>query len=148
MRKKIKVGVVGLGSFGNDFMALFVGHPDIGEVVLCDRIEDRIAATKAAHGLTRSYTDYDEMLKQKDIDCVAIFTQRHLHAPMVLKALEAGKHVYSAVPIACSIEEIRQIIEKVKETRLVYMMGETCYYFEFSPISVKRQDGFSNIQAA
>ena len=129
MRKKIKVGVVGLGNFGNDFMALFVGHPDIEEVVLCDRIEERIAATKAAHGLTRSYTDYDEMLKQKDIDCVAIFTQRHLHAPMVLKALEAGKHVYSAVPIACSIEEIRQIIEKVKETRLVYMMGETCYYF-------------------
>ena len=122
VRKKIKVGVVGLGNFGNDFMALFVGHPDIEEVVLCDRIEERIAVTKAAHGLTRSYIDYDEMLKQKDIDCVAIFTQRHLHAPMVLKALEAGKHVYSAVPIACSIEEIEQIIEKVKETRLVYMM--------------------------
>ena len=33
MRKKIKVGVVGLGNFGNDFMALFVGHPDIEEVI-------------------------------------------------------------------------------------------------------------------
>ena len=51
MRKKIKVGVVGLGNFGNDFMSLFVGHPDIEEVVLCDRIEDRINVTKAAQGI-------------------------------------------------------------------------------------------------
>ena len=130
MRKKIKIGVVGLGNFGNDFMALFVGHPDVAEVAVCDRIEERIEATKAAHGLTRSYTDYDEMLKAKDIDCVAIFTQRHLHAPMVLKALEAGKHVYSAVPIACSIEEIRQIIEIIKSYDYLDRVTFISFYYE------------------
>jgi hypothetical protein len=82
------------------------------------------------HNIKRAFSSYEEMLdKVPELDAVAIFTQRHLHGPMVLQALDAGKHVYSAVPIACTIEEIEQIVEKVKQTRLVYMMGETCYYY-------------------
>ena len=63
------------------------------------------------------------------MNCVGIFTQRHLHGPMVIKALKAGKHVYSAVPIGCTIDEIKEIVQLVKETKLVYMMAETCYYY-------------------
>ena len=44
------------------------------------------------------------------------------------QALEAGKHVYSAVPMAITVEEIAAIIEAVQETGLTYMMGETSYY--------------------
>ena len=43
-------------------------------------------------------------------------------------ALKAGKHVYSAVPMAVSEEEIREIVDLVSSTGLVYMMGETSYY--------------------
>lgn len=64
-----------------------------------------------------------------DVDCIGIFTQRHLHGPMVVKALKQGKNVYSAVPIGCTIEEIQEIINIVKDTRQIYMMGETCYYY-------------------
>ena len=45
-----------------------------------------------------------------------------------MQALRAGKHVYSAVPMAISEEEIAEIIEAVRETGLTYMMGETSYY--------------------
>lgn len=127
--KKIKVGVVGLGNFSGDFIDLFNTHPDVAEVAVCDLLPERIKETCERWGVTRSFSSFDEMIAAPDIDCVAIFTQRHLHGPMVLKALDAGKHVYSAVPIACTVEEIEKIIEKVKETRLVYMMGETCYYY-------------------
>ena len=40
------------------------------------------------------------------LDAVAIFTQRWTHGPLVLQALRAGKHVYSAVPMAISEDEI------------------------------------------
>ncbi len=55
-------------------------------------------------------------------------TQRWSHGELALKALEAGKNVYSAVPMAISAEEIAAIVAKVEETGLIYMMGETSYY--------------------
>ena len=51
------------------------------------------------------------MLASPEIDAVAIFTQRWTHGPLVVQALRAGKHVYSAVPMAISAEEIGAIIE-------------------------------------
>ena len=127
---KIRIGIVGAGQFSDNFIRLFKAHPDVEEVALADLDNEKLAAKQEKHGLTRVYHSLDEMLKEgKDLNCIGIFTQRHLHGPMVLQALDAGKHVYSAVPIACTIEEIEQIVEKVKQTRLVYMMGETCYYY-------------------
>jgi len=127
---KIRIGIVGAGSFSDDFIRLFLLHPDVEKVAVADLDPERRKASAEKHGVTELYSSLDEMLKEsKDLNCIGIFTQRHLHGPMVLQALEAGKHVFSAVPIACTIEEIEKIVEKVKETRLVYMMGETCYYF-------------------
>jgi predicted dehydrogenase len=50
------------------------------------------------------------------------------HAPMSLKALDAGKHVMCTVPMATTVDECRQIVEKVGETGLKYMMAETVVY--------------------
>ena len=47
---------------------------------------------------------------------------------MVIESLKAGKHVYSSVPCATSIDEIIEIEKLVRETRLTYSMGETGYY--------------------
>ena len=126
----IKIGVVGAGIFSGDFIRLFKLHPDVEEVVIADVVPERVKDAMTRHGLKRGYLGLDEMLAEApDIDSVALFTQRHLHGPMVIKALEAGKNVYSAVPIACEIDEIGEIIETVKKTGKVYMMGETCYYY-------------------
>jgi predicted dehydrogenase len=59
---------------------------------------------------------------------VAIFTQRWLHGPQAVQALRAGKHVYSAVPAAFTLEELGALVSAVEETGLVYMLGETSYY--------------------
>lgn len=69
-----------------------------------------------------------EALLASDVDAVAIFTQRWTHGPLVVQALQAGKHVYSAVPMAVELTEIEQIIAEVERTGLTYMMGETSYY--------------------
>lgn len=126
----IKIGVVGLGFFSDDFIRLFNLHPDVDEVAVADIVPERVKEKMAKYNLKRGFLGLDEMLAEApDIDSIAIFTQRHLHGPMVEKALLAGKNVYSAVPIACEIEEIEKIIETVKKTGKTYMMGETCYYY-------------------
>ena len=71
---------------------------------------------------------------------MAIFTQRHLHGPLVKAALEAGKDVYSAVPMGVSVEECREIVETVKKTGKTYMMGETCIYYPCSMYCKQRYE--------
>jgi predicted dehydrogenase len=125
------IGVVGAGQFAPSFIPLFQAHPDVDEVRLTDVHPERTAELAKRFGLTTTYASYDEMLAS-DLDAVAIFTQRWTHGPLVLQGLQAGKHVYSSVPMAIAVDEIAAIIDAVKGTGQTYMMGETSYYYPSS----------------
>src|SRR3954469_23868894 len=130
-RMGISIGVVGAGQFAPSFLRLWSAHPDVSEVRLTDVIPERAAEMAAKQGVSLTYQSFEEMLAS-DVDAVAIFTQRWLHGEMAIKALEAGKHVYSTVPMAIEADQIARIIELVKETGLTYMMGETSFYYPSS----------------
>ncbi|MEO3941848.1 Gfo/Idh/MocA family oxidoreductase [Paenarthrobacter nicotinovorans] len=121
------IGVVGVGQFGSQFAHLFKLHPGVSAVYAVDELPERATAAQERWGLDGVKGSFEELL-ESDVDAVAIFTQRWTHGPLVERALRAGKHVYSAVPMAVSEEEIARIIEAVRETKLVYAMGETSYY--------------------
>lgn len=122
------LGMVGAGQFSAHFASLFHLHPGIDAVYATDIVDGRAAQLVADLGLAGTYPDFDAMLADPQLDAVAIFTQRWTHGPLVVRALNAGKHVYSAVPMAVSREELAAIIEIVEATGLTYMMGETSQY--------------------
>jgi predicted dehydrogenase len=122
-----KTGILGLGYFGRHFVELFQKHPYSGGVALCERRRDVLEETAREHGVANAFTDFEEMLKT-DIDAVAIFTQRWSHAPLAIRALKAGKHVYSAVPAGVTVEELDELVKTVEETGLTYALGETSFY--------------------
>ena len=121
------IGIVGAGQFGGQFAHLFNLHPGVSSVYVVDQLPERAAGAADQLGLAGVLRDFDELLAS-DVDAVGIFTQRWTHGPLVERALRAGKHVYSAVPMAVTEEEISRIIDAVRETGNVYMMGETSYY--------------------
>ncbi|BCW20402.1 oxidoreductase [Arthrobacter sp. NtRootA9] len=121
------IGIVGAGQFGGQFAHLFNLHPGVKEVYVVDERPERAAEATERYHLAGTMPDFEALLAS-DVDAVAIFTQRWTHGPLVQQALRAGKHVYSAVPMAVSEEEIAGIIDAVRDTGLVYMMGETSYY--------------------
>jgi predicted dehydrogenase len=121
------IGIVGAGQFGSQFAHLFNLHPGVKEVYVVDERAERAAGAVERYDLAGVKPDFEALLAS-DVDAVAIFTQRWTHGPLVEQALRAGKHVYSAVPMAVTEEEIARIIEAVRATGLVYMMGETSYY--------------------
>ncbi|GAP60463.1 glycosyl hydrolase family 109 protein 2 [Arthrobacter sp. Hiyo1] len=121
------MGVLGLGQFGGQFAHLFKLHPGVSAVYAVDELPERASKAVEQLGLDGTMGSFDELLAS-DVDAVAIFTQRWTHGPLVIKALRAGKHVYSAVPMAISEEQIAGIIDAVRETKLVYAMGETSFY--------------------
>ena len=127
--KPIKIAVIGAGQFSQCFVPLYQAHPLVSEVSLCDIDPERLRSEAARLGVARTFSTFEEVLRAPDIDAVAIFTQRWMHAPMALAALHAGKHVYSAVPAATTLEELSQLVETVRRTGLTYMMGETSVYY-------------------
>ena len=124
----ITIGVCGAGQFARSFIPLFQAHPLVEEVRLAEIIPERRAQEAARFGIVRTYASLDELC-DSDVDAVALFTQRWMHGPQAVQALRAGKHVYCAVPAAITLEEVRELVQAVEETGLIYMTGETSYYY-------------------
>lgn len=128
MKEKLTVAVIGCGNFAKNFVNLFKEHPFVQKVYVCDVIKEKAEEYKEKFNVEIIDT-FEDVLSDKSINCIANFTQRHLHGEIVIKALKAGKHVYSAVPMAPTVEECKEIVELVKKTGLTYVIGETCYYY-------------------
>lgn len=138
----ISVGMVGLGSFGRQFVDLFASHPSVDRIALCDREPDRVAeiAVKLArHPAGIKFDKRDtypslEAICASDVDALAIITQPWLHAPQCIQAMESGKHTYSAVPVISTpdadeiLDWCDQLVETCGRTGQHYMLGETTYY--------------------
>src|SRR5688572_14046037 len=127
MAKKINVAVVGLG-FGAEFIPIYQRHPNANMYAICQRNEEKLNQIGDEFKIEKRYTDYDELLKDPNIDAVHINTPIPDHGMQSIKALKAGKHVACTVPMATTVEECRQIVELLKETGLSYMMMETVVY--------------------
>jgi predicted dehydrogenase len=125
--KKINVAIVGLG-FGAEFIPIYQHHPNTNIYAICQRDHTKLHQVGDAFGIEKRYTDYDELLRDPEVDAVHINTPIQSHAEQSIKALRAGKHVACTVPMATTVEECRQIVEAVKETGLTYMMMETVIY--------------------
>ena len=123
--EKLKIAIIGCGAFARAFVPLFKAHPHVEKVYVCDLVPSKVEDYVEKFNVSAIGT-FEEALAREDINAVAIFTERHKHGPMVIAALRAGKHVYSAVPMASSVEDCGEIVKAVKETGKVYMMGETC----------------------
>lgn len=128
--KDVKLGIVGCGEFSQSFLDNFIAHPGISRIVCAEFLEERRNLIREKYKVDAVYASFDEMLeKEPDMNAVAIFAQRHQHGPLILQALKAGKNVMTAVPMGITVEEVQEIIKLVKQTGLVFMMAETCYYF-------------------
>ena len=126
--KRFRLCIVGCGSFAQRFIPIFQAHPAVREVSLADILPGRLRLVAEQFGARRTFDSLESAL-ESDVEAVVIMTQRHLHGPMTLAALNAGKHVYCAVPMASELSEIEDICRRVAETGLTYMMGETSYYY-------------------
>jgi predicted dehydrogenase/threonine dehydrogenase-like Zn-dependent dehydrogenase len=108
---RIRVALVGAGGFAQGMHL-----PNL--IKLRDRFELRWIVSRTgttAKSAAKQYevpnagTDFDEVLRDADVDLVMLTTRHHLHAPMVLQALQAGKHVFVEKPLALNDAELDAI---------------------------------------
>jgi len=124
---KVRVAIVGLG-FGAEFIPIYQGHPDAEMYAICRRNKKELDACGDKFGVKTRYSDFNELLKDPNVDAVHINSPIPDHAKQSIAALNAGKHVACTVPMGTSIEECKQIVAAQKKAGKVYMMMETVVY--------------------
>lgn len=126
--RKIKIGV--LGGYRGSSMINYCKRADNAEVVaICDKLPEVLEQQrKAAEGLDITYYDNFEDFIQHDMDAVVLANYANEHAPFAIKAMKAGKHVFSEVlPVQCMKEAV-ELIETVEATGMTYAYAENyCY---------------------
>src|SRR5689334_14436994 len=100
--KKINVAIVGLG-FGAEFIPIYQKHPNANLYAICQRNKTKLDQIGDAFKVDNRYTDFDELIKDPNVDAVHINSPIHLHAPQAIAALKAGKHVACTVPAATTV---------------------------------------------
>ncbi len=132
----LRVGFIGTGRISDLHAVEYLQNSAARIVGLCDR-DVALAERRAADwGLedVRFFDDPDELLARNDVDLVEILLPHHLHLPVALKAIEAGKIVSLQKPMCTSAEEADRLVEAVSTSGLPFRVFEN---FIFYPPVVK-----------
>jgi len=121
---RVRLGVIGTGNRGGNVMGWFQKEPNVEVTALCDCYDRHVqGALQKTEGKAKTYTDYRQLLDDKNVDAVLIATPDHWHTQMTVDACRAGKDVYVEKPLTFTIEEGHQIINAVKEHKRVLQVG-------------------------
>lgn len=127
---KIQVGWIGTGTRGYYLMErLYVGSGPMVQVnAVCDTYTGNLAKAKdrvqtMGHNTPKTYEDYRQLLADPSIDAVVISTPEHLHYPMFLAALKAGKNIYVEKPLAHTIEQGEEMMRAAEKSGKVIQVG-------------------------
>ncbi|HWD42101.1 MAG TPA: Gfo/Idh/MocA family oxidoreductase [Fimbriimonas sp.] len=123
----MRIVVVGLG-FGSAFVPIYLKHPDVTRVGVCELNADLLNKTCGEHGIEDRFTHLDQVLADDRWDAVHLLTPVPLHVEQTLAVLTSGKHCACAVPAATSIEDLRRIVAAERASGKNYMMMETAVY--------------------
>ena len=123
---RLRIGVIGLGWFGEIHAETIVGVPNLELAALCTRTPDRLAAMGEKFGVKKLYRDYHDMLADPEIDAVSIVTMWDQHTEPAIAALKAGKHVFLEKPIASTVEDGRAITAASKGAKGILFIGHVC----------------------
>ncbi|MCB0041844.1 MAG: Gfo/Idh/MocA family oxidoreductase, partial [Caldilinea sp.] len=122
--QRLRVGVLGAGPISQFAHLEATRKARNAELVaICDVAEDLLARMAAIHMPVRTYTRYDAMLADPEIDAVIIGVADQYHVPLAQRAIDAGKHVLVEKPLGVSIEECETLRAAVQASGPVLQVG-------------------------
>jgi predicted dehydrogenase len=133
--KKIGVGVIGCGFVGRGaHVPAFSAIEDATLVAVADPDEKRLGKAAKKYQIESTNRDYQDLVKDPNVEAVVVAVPTPLHAQATLAAIEAGKHVICEMPLAANTEEADTMIAAAKKQGVLLMPGLT---FRFTPNYVK-----------
>jgi predicted dehydrogenase len=126
--RPLHVGVIGCGYWGPNLVRNLSENPRTRVSAVADLRPERLAAIQRRCDGARLTTDASEVVNDPDIEAVTITTPVSTHAELALAALEAGKHVLVAKPLAASADEARELIAAARRAGRLLMVDHTFVY--------------------
>lgn len=146
----LRLGVIGLRNIGKNHVRQGLKTEGVKMVAGADLDPDRCKVAKEEFNLAWTTTESDELLSSEDIDGVVLALPNHLHAPMSIKALQAGKHVLVEKPICGRSEDVDGMIKARDESSKILMVGHNQRFSPkvFALRDALRKDSFGKIYHA
>ena len=126
--EKARIALIGTGSRGQYHIHNFKEIPHAQIVAVCDNYAPNLQQALELCPDAKPYTDYRKLLESKDIDGVIISTPLNWHAPIVLDALAAGKHVFCEKAMARTLDECKAIYDTYNQSdKVLYFCMQRMY---------------------
>jgi predicted dehydrogenase len=125
----VRAAIVGCGRISDLHQLGYRDRRDARIVAVCDMDASRAQEKATAWGVEKVYTDYEQVLGDKQVDLVELLTPHHLHCPMTVAACQAGKHVSVQKPMALSAAEANQMIDAAQRAGVILRVFENFVYY-------------------
>lgn len=115
MTPAVRIGLVGAGANTRSrHIPGFLAIPGVSLTAVCNRRPESSAAVAKEFGIPHVFTSWEELVTHPDIDAIAVGTWPYLHCPIVVAALDAGKHVLTEARMAMNAQEARSMLAALK----------------------------------
>jgi len=128
--KPLRVGLIGCGWYGKTDLFRLIQAAPVEVVSLCDvdkkmlsDAAEMVATRQASKKKPRTYSDWREMIKEKDLDIVEVATPDHWHALPMIAACEAGIDVYCQKPISVDVVESQAMLAAARKHGRTVQVG-------------------------
>jgi predicted dehydrogenase len=121
----LKVGVVGYGYWGPNVVRGLTSIQDAQVVSVCDIDPNALKRVKERYPHIQCYKDAGKILKDPEIDAVAVVTPVAAHYPIAKKALENGKHIFVEKPFTTNVRQAESLIRTADQRGLLIMVDHT-----------------------
>lgn len=123
MLERLRVGILGLGAFGESHIRGYQSLPSVEVAAVASRSPERAAAVAQRYGIPAWYGSHAELIADESIQAVSITTAESEHRQPAVEALAAGKHVLVEKPIASTLDDALAILAAVRSSPGMLMPG-------------------------
>ncbi len=138
--EKIKLGIVGLGQRGQGMLSTFLAFDKVDVVAICDLYQDRLddyenRIEEARKHKVKKYVDFEEFIKDKDINAIYIASSWEAHIDQAIRCMEVGIPCGMEVGGAYNLKDCWRLVNTYERYKTPIMIMENCCYDRFELLS-------------
>ncbi|MFW9824397.1 MAG: Gfo/Idh/MocA family protein [Candidatus Thorarchaeota archaeon] len=132
------MGLVGTGAMGYAHLPAYLKFSEEVKLTsICDINEKSAKLYGQRAKIETIYTDLEKMLKEEDLDAVDICTIHDQHKKQIIMAAEAGKHILLEKPMACKLQDCKDMVRATEKADIVFMLAQVLRYLPSSQAVLK-----------
>jgi len=136
-KEKVRVGIIGTAFAGGFHLRAYKQLPHVEIVAAADMNAKRLNEFCSLNNIPNRHEDFQQLLKQKDIDMVSICVPNFLHAKAAIAAANAGKHIVCEKPLATNLKDAEKMLKSANDNKVKLMYAEDWAY---APASIRARE--------